>query len=640
MQACGIDEEKQFILKYNYGIRRLELDMDFNYFIHQFNMALDDEIAAVKSTGGSKAYIADGLYLGKNGDYYLYSFSADSELHFIDETAIELECSKKRIEGIIISIEGFNVILGLTEYAGDAVRSAVLYSNPSYLLECLKKRFSELSPETRNTKLTLSLLSSTLSEPLRPLSENTESILASLDSEPGMLGNYNSYQLQAVRHVLEHRISFIWGPPGTGKTRTLALTAAALLKAGEKVLIVAHSNVAVDVAMMNVASLLHDSEIYKKGRLVRFGVSYLRELSEYPLIHPRALVKHQNPGLVHEIETLEKNRKLLIEQTRQTNIAPVEKDRISRSIEAIRKEIEPLRAKLRIEESRLVATADLVGCTFSKASIAREVFGRSFDAVLIDEASMAYIPHCAFVTSLADRRVAVFGDFRQLPPISQSDTNASKSWLQQDIFDKAKIIHHVEKHIQDDRLVLLAKQYRMHPEISAIPNELFYASLLQDADTVMQTTEAIARLNPGEGKALVLYNTSLLRAFCYSERESYSRFNLVSALVTAKIAANICANNDSRIGIITPYRAQSRLIQKLITDMKLPKERIYTATVHRFQGSESDIILFDMVEGKPKQSAGRLVIGDKSSIAMQLANVAISRARGKFITIADMTYLK
>mgnify|MGYP000058932544 CR=1 FL=1 len=258
MQACGIDKEQQFILKYNFGITRLELDMDFNYFIHQFNIALDDEIAAVRGTGGSKAYIADGLYLGENSEYYLYSFSADSELHLIDETAIELEYSKKRIEGIIISIEGFNIILGLKEYAGDYIPSAILYSNPSYLLENLKKRLGELSPKTRNTSLALNLFTSMLAEPLLPLSENTESILASLDAEPGMLGNYNSYQLQAVRHVLEHRISFIWGPPGTGKTRTLALTAAALLKAGEKVSIAAHSNVAVDVAMMNVASLLHD----------------------------------------------------------------------------------------------------------------------------------------------------------------------------------------------------------------------------------------------------------------------------------------------------------------------------------------------------------------------------------------------
>jgi superfamily I DNA and/or RNA helicase len=124
----------------------------------------------------------------------------------------------------------------------------------------------------------------------------------------------------------------------------------------------------------------------------------------------------------------------------------------------------------------------VVGCTLSKAAIAPEIYERQFDAVIIDEASMAYIPHCVYAATLAKRRIAIFGDFRQLGPISQAETDNARTWLQRDIFEEAGIIDRVNRNQQDDRMVLLQTQYRMHPSISAIPNHLFYNNQLQDGE--------------------------------------------------------------------------------------------------------------------------------------------------------------
>ncbi|NHC34295.1 C-terminal helicase domain-containing protein [Scytonema millei] len=180
----------------------------------------------------------------------------------------------------------------------------------------------------------------------------------------------------------------------------------------------------------------------------------------------------------------------------------------------------------------------------------------------------------------------------------------------------------------------------MHPDIAAIPNRLFYDSQLVDGARVKEQTTSIAQNPPSSGNALVLYDLTKLSAFCFSEEESHSRFNFISALVAVNLAyANVRAGN-SNIGIITPYNAQSRLIHRLLKDLSIAEKLVKVATVHRFQGSEQDVIIFDTVEGPPREKPGLLVTGGMDSTAMRLANVAISRARGKFIGIVNYSYLQ
>jgi superfamily I DNA and/or RNA helicase len=71
------------------------------------------------------------------------------------------------------------------------------------------------------------------------------------------------------------------------------------------------------------------------------------------------------------------------------------------------------------------------------------------------------------------------------------------------------------------------------------------------------------------------------------------------------------------------------------------QERVKIGTVHTFQGSECDVIIFDMVDcskfekGK-KPYFGKIYAGEQGE---QLLNVAISRARHKLIVVCDPDYL-
>lgn len=609
----------------------------FKSYQRDFSKALDDEIKALRSAGGSMTPVTDGHYLGKRNGEYLYSFTTDTEIRFPEDAPIDLHYQKERYRGTLLSVEGFDILITIKKHIGDTVSKAKLNTEPWFLLEALKDRLAAASiSRTANRKLAETLLIS------RPRStpnsdEQFSDYCDRIAAETGLSLQYNQHQAAAVTHVLQHPVSFIWGPPGTGKTSTLGLTVASLVHSGQSVLVLAHSNAAVDTAMKSVGKYLCQSNYYKAGMVLRFGIPANKEVyTQFPKLNVRGIAREQNPDLVAEIETLETRRKQLIQESRRRGLSPLEKQQIEQQVSKIREKLKPLRQRFRAYESGLVSGAEVVGCTLSKASIAKEVYERQFDAVIVDEASMAYIPHCAYGATLAKKRIAIFGDFRQLAPVSQANTIPAQDFLQRDIFDEAGIIDSVARNTPDERLVLLKTQYRMHPSISAIPNALFYKNQLEDGAGVKDRTQEIVHAAPNLGQSLVFYDLSHTSAFCFHEDKT-SRFNPVSALIAADITYQAQIAGTTSIGVITPYSAQARLIHRILRETG--QKNVKAATVHRFQGSEQNVIVFDAADSYQMKKASKLLRGDTQSTAARLANVAISRAEGKFIGLFNHKFL-
>ena len=99
-------------------------------------------------------------------------------------------------------------------------------------------------------------------------------------------------------------------------------------------------------------------------------------------------------------------------------------------------------------------------------------------------------------------------------------------------------------------------------------------------------------------------------------------------------------NADFTIGVITPYKGQVLLLRALKKEREYDEHfdsRVKIGTVHTFQGSECDIIIFDMVDcsklasGHPNR-IGQLYYGEEGE---RLMNVAVSRARHKLILVCD-----
>ena len=117
--------------------------------------------------------------------------------------------------------------------------------------------------------------------------------------------------------------------------------------------------------------------------------------------------------------------------------------------------------------------------------------------------------------------------------------------------------------------------------------------------------------------------------------ESKSRRNAHSFNIVTNFVLKQLGTVNSTIGVISPYRAQVNDYKKFFKDQKLPKDilaRLKIGTIHTFQGSEADTIIFDTVDTSDI-GVGRLFYHEQGE---RLINVAISRARDKLIVFGDL----
>lgn len=89
----------------------------------------------------------------------------------------------------------------------------------------------------------------------------------------------------------------------------------------------------------------------------------------------------------------------------------------------------------------------------------------------------------------------------------------------------------------------------------------------------------------------------------------------------------------SDIGIITPYKAQSRLITKRLRKVINNPEQPVVGTVHVLQGDEREIIIMSLVCTNPESlKQKKLFLNNKN-----LINVAVSRAKQHLILVGNKT---
>lgn len=146
--------------------------------------------------------------------------------------------------------------------------------------------------------------------------------------------------------------------------------------------------------------------------------------------------------------------------------------------------------------------------------------------------------------------------------------------------------------------------------------------------------------SPFPNQAAILLDTSYSGSHCLPERTSKSKMNPWQLFISFQLIHEAYMGGARSIGYVSPYRAQAALMTLLLDDLYQEEQShsdIIAATVHRFQGSERDVMIFDTVDSFPEQRAGMLLTGKDSE---RLINVAITRTKGKFIQVSDTGFLK
>lgn len=354
------------------------------------------------------------------------------------------------------------------------------------------------------------------------------------------------------------------------------------------------------------------------------------------------------------------------EQFRRLEVAATESRQRAASLDAkaLTQEVEEHQQHIRLVGDELVSIeeeleaarrgaiqeAAVLATTLTRAYLWDEIQERRFDTVILDEASMAPIPALWAVARLAETSVVIVGDFLQLPPIKRADHPLTEKWLGRDIFDVSGMQKAWEDGASPPHFVQLNEQYRMHPEISVIPNKLVYKDTLRDHPSATETQglDDWYNLAWGHDAPVLLVDTGKSNAWVSSVAAGgrSSRLNFVSAVVSVSLAnqmiredaPEIPAGEQPRILIATPYRAQAKLLRLLIADAGLDRA-VEPGTAHAFQGSEAPVVIFDLTIDEPHWRVA-LCVEKYDKTNEQLLNVALTRPQHRLVIVGDFDYIE
>lgn len=450
----------------------------------------------------------------------------------------------------------------------------------------------------------------------------------------------NESQIDAIGEAATKGLSVIWGPPGTGKTKTCAafVHAAAFFETCNDdrdstyaILVTANTYKAVEELLGRLlASLALDSEtpcriynVYSVSRKARHAV-------------PDPI-----PGHLEIVDVLPKPDDSAFE-------------RLAEDLHG--------RADRIVIVSAVTAQCARLAKTLAEWSNLGGALAQVFDLVLIDEASQVDVASATGPLALLKEvfQLVVVGDHLQMQPITPVPPPIGAEHL------VGSIQTYLAHRFGISSMPLLVN-YRSNADIVAYTRRLGYPSELSAAfpntsislhtDVApMEESLRAAGLPTSQGWATVLAEGNAITAITYpdgmagqaNEFEAECvcaliwllRYASRPGLLNHSVAPPEGDREDNEfwsrgIGVVTPHRAQrSQIVRRLqalfpATDAELIEASV--DTVERFQGGQRETIIISFGVGDPD------VIRGEEAFLMQLerTNVAISRAMGKCIVFVS-----
>ncbi|HAI21675.1 MAG TPA: hypothetical protein DCM14_07270 [Clostridiales bacterium UBA8153] len=626
------------------------MELTFEEVTRELIAALAEESAAAEAAapGGALA-LREGRRAGGSAAYHRYSFLLDHEPDVPSDSRALLQVGHEQHPAEVLGIQGHDISLAVRADLGAAIPFATLLVSAHFVLEVLSARLAGMlsSGEKHNSALAMAGFGL---GPYPPPSRT--------GGDQTALTGLNPEQREAVIDSWGKAVSFIWGPPGTGKTLAVGKLVQGLMK-DERVLVTSHTNVAVDTALLAVLKGLPEGD-RECGCVLRVGPPQRGEAC-LAAITLEEVLQRQAGSLLRQRADLAEQRRRLVSRFAGShgaslpalsgdcsdslpNLERAEHATVQGELAAVEACLAGMDAQIEAERRRIVSQARVLGTTLSRLALADILSSLVFDTTVVDEASTVPLPFLWYAASRTQKRLVCAGDFRQLPPVVRADdpreSPAAAKWLTPNIFEQAGVVSgRGDISAGDRRLSKLHKQYRMHPVIGELANRLAYGDRPLEHMGAPSHFLPATRSRPRPGLAVVFCDTTHADPWCARPETGWSRYNLLSALVSMQVARTALGDAARDAAVITPYRAQARLLQAHIESVGLDRQRIQAATVHRFQGEEKDVIVLDLVDSPPF-GVGKLLRGGFASTAMQLLNVACTRAKGKLIIVGHRSHLE
>ena len=185
-------------------------------------------------------------------------------------------------------------------------------------------------------------------------------------------------------------------------------------------------------------------------------------------------------------------------------------------------------------------------------------------------------------------------------------------------YESNSILKSVRESVLNVPTTLLREHYRCAPDIINFCNKMFYDEELIPMTNNTGNHLEIIKTVPGNHARKNPNGTGM-----YNQRE-------IDELVEM-----FKDNELSRVGVITPFRYQARLIQEYFKDTKLEAD-----TIHKFQGRQKDEVYLSFVVNAIDKSSDQVENRLYDFVTDEkLLNVAISRGKNKVTAIlSDKIY--
>jgi DNA replication ATP-dependent helicase Dna2 len=449
----------------------------------------------------------------------------------------------------------------------------------------------------------------------------------------------NQSQWSAWEQSLTHRLRLIWGPPGTGKSRT--------------------------VRTILLGALV---EAHRQGRLLRVLLSGPTYEAIDNILLPVYSAITGGPLQIPSVQVARLRSKSRPPDTRVPPAIDVE---LTTGQPIIQRLVDRLKARTAM--TLVAATPQQVYRLLKDAGGAP--LQPWFDLILIDEASQMDTATATLVLAglAPGGSVVVAGDPKQLPPIHQAQPPLHLEYVVGPIFtyltDPRR--HNLqpmvlEENYRSNRAIVELAHAAGYPlALHAVSPKLELALLSSQHSSATPPSNWPSSLHWMPAWTAFLDPSQSAVCFVYPEGRSgqWNQFeaDAVAALVwllsrslgdqlrnetdpttgTFRTASNTLYSHSDfwskGVGVVTPHRAQQALIVSKLQQIFQPQGSTATQirqavdTVERFQGQQRDVMLATFALGDPDAIADE----DEFLMSLNRFNVMASRARAKLIVFVS-----
>ncbi|RKD21392.1 Superfamily I DNA and/or RNA helicase [Caminicella sporogenes DSM 14501] len=551
-------------------------------------------------------------------DPFTYKEKGRTTKSYKDAISISIEAFDRFDKYIILKLDTDTLmIFDLLEnkYGFDFSRDIVLETKH---VDIWSNRLKSCLNRIQNKKIAVELL-----EEFDPKLINS---YTKLDIEKEMKKYYSGYiplnvpQIEAIVNIINHRLTLLWGPPGTGKTHTILhlLMFYYNIKKGQKTRILIMGNYdATDNILKGIVNKLDFSDV----SVVRVKSANRPDanLAKFSLLQYEEFIADTSRSDYDN-----------------------EKDRI---------------LKLKNNFQIFTATPEQIEKVFVKGATNTRF---KFDLIIIDEASQMDVGHFTPALLKIDNNTQILlaGDHLQLSPISKVSIDEGDKNYYSSIFNYYNNeFYSSYRNILRRDLLYNRRSNRVIVDFGKLAFS-YPSGYKSDSSIEDKKIQYMKQLNYNYFYDLILNPDYPIVLLTYDDGNS-NQYNKFEAEEVIKITKNIYDKKiigfgkgseydlfeffDKGVGIVVPHRAQRTRIQKRLIEIFTPlvkaedaeklKEKIIASvdTVEKYQGQQREIIICSFVLGNID------IIAQEEEFIYNpnRLNVMISRARFKVIVLAS-----